>query len=149
GHVCVCDYLHADRVLPTRAGLQNVLALADAERLQPDGWTMSFSGNPHMEKTPETKPGLSRRTFIGAAWAFSLVALFGQAGAALLEYLKPRVTEGGFGGKVNAGRPKEFKVGTVSLVQKGHFYMSRLEDGNYLAIWQRCTHLGCTVPWRS
>jgi cytochrome b6-f complex iron-sulfur subunit len=41
----------------------------------------------------------------------------------------------------------EFLPGTVSHVQKGRFYVSRLEDGGFLALWQRCTHLGCTVPW--
>jgi cytochrome b6-f complex iron-sulfur subunit len=92
---------------------------------------------------------MGRREFLGVLWGVSLVGLFGQAGAALLQYFKPRVVPGGFGGKVIAGQPKEFKPGTVSLVQQGHFYISRLEDGGVLALWQRCTHLGCTVPWRS
>ncbi len=95
------------------------------------------------------KRTVSRRQFIGAAWAVSLVGLFGQAGVAMLEFLQPRLTPGGFGGKIIAGRPKEFKNGTVSLVQHGHFFISRLPDGGYLALWQRCTHLGCTVPWRT
>jgi cytochrome b6-f complex iron-sulfur subunit len=89
----------------------------------------------------------TRRRFIGALWGTSLIALFGQAGIALAEYLKPRVVEGGFGGKVIAGRPKEFRAGTVKQIQAGHFYISRLEDGGVLAMWWRCTHLGCTVPW--
>ncbi len=91
---------------------------------------------------------LGRRKFIGMAWAISLVGLFGQAGDAMLDYLKPRTAPGGFGQKIVAGRAKEFKNGTVSFVQKGHFYISRLDDGGMLALWQRCTHLGCTVPWR-
>ena len=94
------------------------------------------------------KRRLTRREFVGMAWAVSLVGLFGQAGVALLDYLKPRLNAGGFGSKIIAGRPKEFRNNTVSLVQQGHFYISRLEDGSFLALWQRCTHLGCTVPWR-
>jgi cytochrome b6-f complex iron-sulfur subunit len=90
----------------------------------------------------------NRREFIGVAWAVSLVGLFGQAGIAMLDFLKPRITPGGFGGKVTAGHPKEFKNGSVSLVQQGHFYISRAKDGGILAISWRCTHLGCTVPWR-
>ena len=97
----------------------------------------------------EDKSGVSRRQFLGLAWGVSLVALVGQAGVALFQYFKPRITPGGFGSKVIAGKPKEFKPGTVSLVQEGHFYVSCLEDGGYLALWQRCTHLGCTVPWRA
>jgi cytochrome b6-f complex iron-sulfur subunit len=97
---------------------------------------------------PEHKGQWSRRQFVGALWGISLVALVGQAGAALVGFLKPRIAEGGFGGKVVAGRTKEFKPGTVTQIQKGHFYISRLEDGSALALWWRCTHLGCTVPWR-
>ena len=48
---------------------------------------------------------------------------------------------------VIAGTPEEFKPNTVSHIQKGRFYISRLDDGGVLALWQRCTHLGCTVPW--
>ncbi len=91
---------------------------------------------------------ISRREFLGWAWGAALVALFWQAGAALVRFFKPRVEAGGFGGKVVAGAVEEFKPGTVSHIQKGRFYISRLEDGGILALWHRCTHLGCTVPWR-
>ena len=102
-----------------------------------------------MQEPNKKLPRINRRTFLGTAWAVSLVGLFGQAGIALLGYLQPRPVEGGFGGKIIAGRPKEFKPNTVSLVQQGHFYISCLKDGTYLALWTRCTHLGCTVPWRA
>ena len=36
----------------------------------------------------------------------------------------PASKPGGFGGEVIAGKPQEFKPGTVSLVQEGHFYIS-------------------------
>ena len=76
----------------------------------------------------DDKPRVSRRQFIGAFWGVSLVGLFGQAGVALLQFLQPRAIVGGFGGKVTAGQPQEFKTDTVSLVQQGHFYISRLPD---------------------
>lgn len=91
---------------------------------------------------------LTRREFLSWAWAASVVGLFGQAGAALFNFFQPRVEPGGFGAKIAAGRVDEFKPGTVSHVSKGRFYISRLEDGSMLALWHRCTHLGCTVPWR-
>ncbi|HVO41758.1 MAG TPA: Rieske 2Fe-2S domain-containing protein [Aggregatilineales bacterium] len=96
---------------------------------------------------PSDKRSLTRRHFIGVAWAASLVALFGQAGLAFVQYIKPRASTTGFGAKITAGKAKEFKLGTVSYVQSGHFFISRLPDGGMLAIWQRCTHLGCAVPW--
>jgi len=91
---------------------------------------------------------MTRRAFLGWALGISLLGLFGQAGTALFQFFKPRVEPGTFGGKVVAGQVGEFQPGTVSHVPKGRFYISRLEDGGLLALWQRCTHLGCTVPWR-
>lgn len=91
---------------------------------------------------------MTRRNFLGWVFGVALIGLFGQAGTALLQFLKPRIEPGTFGGKVTAGQVDEFQPGTVSYVPKGRFYISRLEDGGMLALWQRCTHLGCTVPWR-
>lgn len=90
---------------------------------------------------------VSRRQFIVGVWAVSLLGLVGQAGAALLDFFKPRIEPGAFGTKIAAGQAAEFQPGTVSHVRKGRFYISRLEDGAMIALWQRCTHLGCTVPW--
>jgi len=90
---------------------------------------------------------INRREFLGIAWAISLVGLFGQAGNSLLRFFIPRTETGAFGNKVVAGRLDEFQPGTVSHIQKGRFYISRLEEGGILALWHRCTHLGCTVPW--
>lgn len=89
----------------------------------------------------------SRRDFLGFAWALSLVGLVGQAGSAIFKFIKPRLAPGTFGSQVIAGQVEEFEPGTVSHVQAGRFYVSRLQDGGILAIWHRCTHLGCTVPW--
>ena len=91
---------------------------------------------------------LDRRGFLLWAWGVTLAGLAGQAGLGLLRFLRPRVTPGSFGGEVVAGDLEEFAPGTVSYVPRGRFYISRLEDGSFLAMWQRCTHLGCTVPWR-
>jgi len=91
---------------------------------------------------------ISRREFLGFAWGASILGLFGQASVALLRFLKPRVEPGSFGSKVVAGQVDEFLPGTVSHIREGRFYISRLEDGSMLALWHRCTHLGCTVPWR-
>ncbi|HEY3289245.1 MAG TPA: ubiquinol-cytochrome c reductase iron-sulfur subunit [Anaerolineae bacterium] len=101
-----------------------------------------------MSASPVSKQTINRRQVFSAVWGLSLFALFGQFGSAVFQFLKPRIAEGGFGSKVTAGRAKEFKNGTVSYVQEGRFYVSRLDDGGFLAIWQRCTHLGCTVPYR-
>jgi cytochrome b6-f complex iron-sulfur subunit len=96
----------------------------------------------------KSKTKINRREFLGVTWVLSLIGLVGQAGAALYQFFKPRVEPGSFGGKVVAGRVGEFHPGSVNHIQKGRFYISYLEDGVMLALWHRCTHLGCTVPWR-
>lgn len=89
----------------------------------------------------------TRRDFLAWLWGVSLIGLFADTGAALFQFFKPRVETGALGSVVIAGTPEEFKPNTVSHIQKGRFYISRLDDGGVLALWQRCTHLGCTVPW--
>lgn len=101
-----------------------------------------------MENDVKSRKSLSRGEFLGWAWGVSLIGLFGQAGVALIDFFKPRVEPGSFGSKVVAGQVNEFPPGTVSHIPKGRFFISRLEDGKMLVLWHRCTHLGCTVPWR-
>ena len=42
---------------------------------------------------------------------------------------------------------ESFEPGTVNAFVRGKFYLARLEDGGFLALHRKCTHLGCTVPW--
>jgi len=91
-------------------------------------------------------PPFTRRRFLAAAWAAVLAVLSGQSAVALWQFLRPSARAGNFGGRVRAGRLEEFGLGTVSHVASGQFYISRLDEG-LLALWHRCTHLGCTVPW--
>lgn len=97
--------------------------------------------------SPEGKKGFSRRDILRLAW-------WGVAGVAVLEGLGatlvslwPRVKEGGFGGKVKAGRVDDYALGSVTYFEEARFYLSRVDDG-FLALYRKCTHLGCVVPWR-
>ena len=85
---------------------------------------------------------ITRRKFIGVVWGVALVGLFAQAGVALSDFLRSRTPQGEFGGTVVAGDLEEFEPGTISLVQKGRFYIVRLEDGGVLAMWQRWSTFG-------
>jgi len=40
------------------------------------------------------------------------------------------------------------KVGDVVAVREGKYYLTRSEDG-LMALYWRCVHLGCTVPWNA
>jgi len=91
------------------------------------------------------KKKLSRAQFLGIAWTGSLALVFAQLALALVKFIQP-VSKGGFGGEVFAGRVEEFAIGTVNRVLAGRFFIARTPDG-LLALWQKCTHLGCAVPW--
>ena len=101
-----------------------------------------------MISSQDKKGKINRREFLVVGLAFSMAALVGQAGLALFQFFKPRIKPGAFGGVVVAGQVDEFEPGTVSHIRGGRCYITRLEDGGFLALWHRCTHLGCTVPWR-
>ena len=46
-----------------------------------------------------------------------------------------------------AGPVERFEPGSVTAFRDGEFYLARLQDGGFLALHRKCTHLGCTVPW--
>lgn len=97
------------------------------------------------ENTHKSK--LNRRSFLKIAWGTigGLVAL--EVGGVSLAYMQPRLTEGEFGSLITAGEVDVFPPGSVTHIPNGRFYLARLEDGGFLALYQRCTHLGCSVPW--
>jgi len=46
-----------------------------------------------------------------------------------------------------AGPAQRFPVGSVTPFPEAGFYLSRLEDGSFLALDRQCTHLGCNAAW--
>ncbi|UCG51707.1 MAG: Rieske (2Fe-2S) protein [Candidatus Latescibacterota bacterium] len=121
-----------------------------------------MAGKKNKATRPKTKvpsasadvPGevrISRRSFLGKLW---LVI----GGVALLEYLaialdfvRPRRTrrDGENDTIVIAGPIERFEPDTVTAFPEGGFYLARLENGGFLALSRKCTHLGCTVPWNA
>jgi len=98
-----------------------------------------------MSTTPE--PALSRRDFLQAAWAVLGGAALLETAGIFLAYLQPRLAEGEFGSIIVAGKVEDFPPNSVTHITNGRFYVVRLGDGGFLAVYHRCTHLGCTVPW--
>ena len=90
---------------------------------------------------------LSRRDFLKlGVGALSALALLEVGGASLM-FLQPRSLDGEFGGQVIAGLVESFPVGSVVEFPDGRFYLIHAPDGGFLAVYRRCTHLGCTVSW--
>lgn len=92
---------------------------------------------------------VSRRDFlkIGIS-ALSALAILEVGGASLL-FMQPRSGEGAFGGLVNAGPVDSFRPGSVVEFPNGRFFLIRAHDSGFLAVYQRCTHLGCSVSWEA
>jgi cytochrome b6-f complex iron-sulfur subunit len=115
-------------------------AAAEAER-------RSASPNPGMDVPVEVKRGFwSRRTVLRFAGWGTLLALVAQWSAGFGIFFWPKKV-GAFGGEVNAGEIAAMNVGDVKLIQNGKCYVSRVPEG-VLALWWKCPHLGCTVPWK-
>jgi cytochrome b6-f complex iron-sulfur subunit len=58
-----------------------------------------------------------------------------------------RTTESNDGGVIEAGPVGRFALRSVTPFPDNEFYLVRLEDGGFLALHRKCTHLGCSVPW--
>lgn len=101
---------------------------------------MAQAGVERRDGDKMTRRGLLRNIMWVSAGAFAL-----QVAVTGLSMFWPRKVEG-FGSVIDAGPLENFPVGSVTRVRDGRFYISRLPEG-ILALYWRCPHLGCTVPW--
>ena len=96
-------------------------------------------------KNKKENKKLTRGQFLGIAWTGSISLVFAQLAVALLKFIQPVATSG-FGGEVFAGLVDEFTIGSINRILAGRFFIVRTPEG-IIALWQKCTHLGCAVPW--
>ena len=92
----------------------------------------------------------TRRSFLYTSWIVLGGVALGEVVWLVASFLKPRkrkIQQGDFGGIIAAGPVNSFAKNTVTAFPRGRYYLSRLDDGGFLAISRQCTHLGCTVPW--
>jgi cytochrome b6-f complex iron-sulfur subunit len=115
-------------------------------------------GVPSVQAAP-IEEDVSRRRFIRLSFFSGLgVTLLGSVGL-FLDYFYPRHVKG-FGGPVPAGKVTDYPQGAQPVHNlDGQFWIAYLDpketrkggtggaDG-FLALWHKCPHLGCTVPWR-
>lgn len=91
---------------------------------------------------------LDRRSFMAyGLWAAAL-ALIVEGGVISVRTLRPLPKTAAFGSKFEVGSVDDFEVGSITYFLDGRFYISRL-SGGLLALYRKCTHLGCVVPWRA
>lgn len=111
--------------------------------------------------------GVSRRQFFNKAITATFGSFLGLFGLYSLAFFWPRLT-GGFGSDVDAGAVNDLAAQTVNpdgtigpvFVPEARAYVvpapdplpeqfqdQSLEAGGFMALFQRCVHLGCRVPW--
>ena len=88
---------------------------------------------------------LTRRAFLGRLWKVLAAFLGVEAGWTTWDALRPRVSQG-FGAEIPAGSPQSFADDTVRYLADGRLYIVRVE-GKLKALYQKCPHLGCRVPY--
>ena len=119
-----------------------------------------------VELSPE-ESGVSRRQFFNRALLTTFGAFLGLQGLNYLAFFWPKLS-GGFGSDVDAGAVDEIRAQTVApdgsvvpvFVPEARAYIvpapdqlsaqfegKSVEAGGLMAIFQRCVHLGCRVPW--
>jgi cytochrome b6-f complex iron-sulfur subunit len=96
------------------------------------------------------KAKLSRRGFLNKLWLLLGGLVFAEVLAGVFTFFRSssrQTLSAETDNIVTAGPVDNFEPGTVSAFVAGKFYLARLEDGGFLAMSRRCTHLSCTVPW--
>jgi cytochrome b6-f complex iron-sulfur subunit len=112
------------------------------------------AGPPTAVVVPANQPGsaiVSRRRMLQVSfWAGIGAAVAGMAACGLDIIYPTKIT--GFGGMVNVPAAAVPKPGEKVQVGEGRFWLVNLtaEQGGpgLLALWWKCPHLGCTVPWK-
>ena len=96
-------------------------------------------------------PVVSRRTILRVGFWSGFGAIIAAAAAIGVDMLYPRGVAG-FGGVVSVDPGEVPAPGEKRGLQRGRFWLVNLteEQGGpgLLALWWKCPHLGCTVPWK-
>jgi cytochrome b6-f complex iron-sulfur subunit len=110
-------------------------------------------------------PGPTRRTFLRNTWLLSWLGVLSAFGGASIAFLWPSL-RGGFGAKLDVDteenvlahirskrEPYVYAPGRLYLVEydpaldRDGAYASITNGASVMAVYHRCVHLGCRVPW--
>jgi cytochrome b6-f complex iron-sulfur subunit len=121
-----------------------------------------------VEISPE-EAGVTRRQFFNRALTATWGGFLGLLGLSMLTFFWPKLS-GGFGSKIDAGSVEDVRAqvflpdGSIQplFIPEARAYVVPLENeqgtpfegksvvaGGLSALWQKCVHLGCRVPWCS
>ena len=93
---------------------------------------------------------LSRRRMMRSAFLGTMGAFLIGGGATYLMFFWPTKV-GTFGSVITAGKIEDFPPGSVTKFPDGRLWLNHIKDedgGGFMALYWKCVHLGCTVPWK-
>ena len=104
---------------------------------------------PNKNKIEKEQNPQSRRSFLNKIWigigAIASIEVLGISINFLFHSSKKEKKD--LSSFVVAGLVEDFKPNSVTSFRSGKFYLSRLQDGGFIAMSLKCSHLGCSVLW--
>lgn len=107
----------------------------------------------HKLNTAKDKPAhsepVSRRDFFNRTWKWIGIIAAVELSGMLFAFMLSGKSKNKTLPKqlLEAGPVDSFAPNTVSAFMGGRFYLARQQDGGFIALSLRCTHLGCSVAW--
>lgn len=99
------------------------------------------------QQTENNQEKMDRRRFLqNSLKALTAVAAI-ELGVAGMLFLRSRSLDGEYGGIMTVGNIDDYTPGSVVEYEDGNFFLVRVDDGGFMAVYRRCPHLGCTVQW--
>ncbi len=160
----------ADETAPADVGEEVVGGVAESvEVLEPAGVGVEVVETQRVVEVTTEESGVTRRQFFNRALATTFGSFLALMGLNSLAFFWPKLS-GGFGSDVDAGEVEALLAQTVAsdgskvpvFVPEARAYVvpapSSLSEqfegrsvaaGGLMALFQRCVHLGCRVPWCS
>ncbi len=162
---------------PAAVSTISVAPTEAAEEISGDGHKVAEIVSPQIELKPiktevdEETEGMTRRQVLNRGILLTIGASLTSFGGAILAFLWPRLS-GGFGSVIAAGNIDEIKSAIATNREPfysaaGRFYLmtyetaldesvgetyypktfSEYKNAGLIAMYQKCPHLGCKVPW--
>lgn len=134
---------------------------------EPESITVELIEAQRIVEVSTEESGVTRRQFFNRAITASFGSFLGLMGLYSLAFFWPKLT-GGFGSDVDAGAIEDLRAQTVNpdgsvvpvFVPEARAYIvpaptalsdqfaeKGVEAAGLMALFQRCVHLGCRVPW--
>lgn len=88
---------------------------------------------------------IERRDFLGRSWKVGALVIGGAGIWTSWDVLQP-LPSSGLGGVIKTVPQEEVDAEQALYVRSAQTYLTEI-DGEVVALWHRCPHLGCRVSW--